>query len=115
MNTHVPVRVAAAVLCFAVTGAVVVAAQQPPAPSQQPANSAANAAAAPLNPMNHVIYPSKGQTPDQQQKDEQECYNWAAQQTGFDPVAAKQQLNQSAQQAQSNADATQGKAVKGAA
>jgi hypothetical protein len=32
------------------------------------------------------IYPNKGQTPEQQQKDEFECYTWARQQTGFDPM-----------------------------
>lgn len=34
------------------------------------------------------IYPEKGQGPDQQQKDELECYTWAKGQTGFDPMAA---------------------------
>jgi len=33
-------------------------------------------------------YPTKGQTPDQQNKDEGECYAWAKQQTGIDPMAA---------------------------
>ena len=32
------------------------------------------------------IYPSKGQTPEQQQKDRYECHTWAVQQTGFDPT-----------------------------
>jgi hypothetical protein len=31
------------------------------------------------------IYPSKGQSPEQQQKDRYECHTWAVQQTGFDP------------------------------
>jgi hypothetical protein len=34
-----------------------------------------------------VPYPSKGQSPSQQNKDEGECYAWAKQQTGVDPVA----------------------------
>jgi hypothetical protein len=34
-----------------------------------------------------VPYPSKGQSPAQQNKDEGECYAWAKQQTGIDPVA----------------------------
>jgi hypothetical protein len=34
-----------------------------------------------------VPYPSKGQSPEQQNKDEGECYAWAKQQTGIDPVA----------------------------
>lgn len=31
------------------------------------------------------IYPSKGQSPQQQDKDRYECHSWAVQQTGFDP------------------------------
>jgi hypothetical protein len=34
-----------------------------------------------------VTYPSKGQTADQQNKDEGECFAWAKDQTGIDPVA----------------------------
>jgi hypothetical protein len=33
-------------------------------------------------------YPAKDQTAAQQQKDELECYRWAAQDSGFDPLAA---------------------------
>jgi hypothetical protein len=33
-------------------------------------------------------YPAKGQSAQQQNKDEGECYAWAKQQTGIDPVAA---------------------------
>src|SRR5215469_14664887 len=32
------------------------------------------------------IYPSKGQTAQQEQKDKYACYDWASQQTGFDPA-----------------------------
>lgn len=31
-------------------------------------------------------YPSKGQTPEKQTQDEAECYNWAKQQSGYDPM-----------------------------
>jgi len=34
-----------------------------------------------------IIYPAKGQTAEQQQKDEGECAAWAKQTTGVDPVA----------------------------
>lgn len=34
-----------------------------------------------------VIYPAKGQNTEQQQKDEGECYVWAKNATGVDPVA----------------------------
>ena len=33
------------------------------------------------------IYPAKGQSPDQMDKDKYECYGWAKGQTGFDPMA----------------------------
>lgn len=38
-----------------------------------------------------LIYPAKNQTPEQQQKDQGECYGWAKQQTGVDPMAVAQQ------------------------
>ncbi|MGA9856140.1 MAG: hypothetical protein WBR29_12780 [Gammaproteobacteria bacterium] len=41
--------------------------------SQQPSNQ-------------EFIYPAKGQSPEQQKKDEAECYLWAVQQTGYDPA-----------------------------
>jgi hypothetical protein len=34
------------------------------------------------------VYPKSGQSPDQQSKDQYECYTWARQQTGFDPTGA---------------------------
>src|SRR5687768_17377041 len=37
-----------------------------------------------------VIYPAKGQSAAQQQKDETECYAWAKKQTGYDPAQATQ-------------------------
>ncbi len=33
-----------------------------------------------------IIYPSKGQSAEQQEKDKFECYSWAKQQSGFDPM-----------------------------
>lgn len=33
-----------------------------------------------------MVYPAKGQTPAQQQKDESECSTWAVQQSGYDPA-----------------------------
>jgi hypothetical protein len=33
-----------------------------------------------------IIYPSKGQSQQQLEKDKFECYSWAKQQTGFDPM-----------------------------
>ena len=35
--------------------------------------------------MGVYVYPTKGQTPEDQSIDEVECYNWGVQQTGTDP------------------------------
>jgi hypothetical protein len=35
-----------------------------------------------------VIYPANGQSQDQMEKDKFECYSWAKEQTGFDPMQA---------------------------
>jgi hypothetical protein len=32
------------------------------------------------------VYPAKGQSPEQQRKDEGECHGWAVQQSGYDPA-----------------------------
>lgn len=37
------------------------------------------------------IYPSKGQSQDQQNRDRYECHSWAVSQTGFDPTRAQAQ------------------------
>jgi hypothetical protein len=34
------------------------------------------------------IYPNKGQSKEQMEKDKYDCYSWAKQQTGFDPMQA---------------------------
>jgi Glycine-zipper domain len=72
------------------------------------------------------IYPSKGQTAQQEQNDKNQCYGWASQQTGFDPAqelqdqqAAAARAQQQSQQAQQTAaqqtESTQGQGVGGAA
>ena len=33
-----------------------------------------------------VVYPAKGQSPDQQKKDEGECHTWAVGQSKYDPA-----------------------------
>lgn len=49
-----------------------------------------------------IIYPNKGQSQEQLEKDKFECYSWAKQQTGFDPMqqpkATKPPPQQQAQQ-----------------
>lgn len=39
-----------------------------------------------------IVYPAKGQAPQQQNMDEGECYAWANQQTGIDPIALASSL-----------------------
>ena len=46
------------------------------------------------------IYPSKGQSQAQQDKDRYECHTWAVQQTGFDPSAPQAANAQTSQQYQ---------------
>jgi hypothetical protein len=35
-----------------------------------------------------IVYPAKGQSKDQMEKDKYQCYSWAKEQTGFDPMLA---------------------------
>ena len=37
-----------------------------------------------------VVYPAKGQSPDQQKKDQGECHSWAIGQSGYDPAKPPQ-------------------------
>jgi len=55
------------------------------------------------------IYPSKGQTPEQQARDKSECHTWAVQQTHFDPTKPPSTPPSSA-----STSASQGGALKGA-
>jgi hypothetical protein len=58
-----------------------------PAPYRPlPRSMPAEAAAAPQAPAAQVyFYPKSGQSNEQQSRDHYDCYNWAVQQTGFDP------------------------------
>ena len=44
-------------------------------------------AAVPAHAQEQYIYPAKGQSAQQQDKDKYECYSWAKGQSGFDPMA----------------------------
>jgi len=64
------------------------ASSAPQAPGAQPAPAAAPAAATPKPAtLNLFVYPGSGQDAARQGQDESECYGWARQQTGIDPVA----------------------------
>jgi hypothetical protein len=60
-----------------------------------------------------LAYPAKGQKPDQQTKDEAECYNWSKTQSGYDPLAPAP-APAPAQAAQPPAPAADGARAKGA-
>ena len=45
------------------------------------------------------VYPAKGQSQAQQDKDRYECHTWAVQQTGYDPSNPPPSYNQTASQA----------------
>ncbi len=77
-------------------------AQEQPAPAQ-PAQEPVPKPAA----LNLFVYPGQSQDAAQQNKDEVECYGWARQQTGIDPVAAPPPAQA--------AEVPKGGAVKGAA
>ena len=62
-----------------------------------------------------IAYPAKGQKPEQQTKDEAECYNWSKQQSGYDPLSPPPAA-QPAQPAGPVADGSRARgAVRGAA
>ena len=55
--------------------------KQPPAAEIKPPPPTVKPPPAPV-----YFYPKRGQSPEQQDRDRYECYNWAKQQTGFDPI-----------------------------
>jgi len=56
------------------------------------------------------IYPAKDQSAEQQEKDKYECYNWAKNDTGFDPMAVPRATTSAPK-----AEKKKGGALKGAA
>lgn len=67
------------------------------------------------NPGNLAIFPARSQTPEQQRQDEAAAYDWATQQTRWDPYQAKAQLDQQTHAATDAAGSARGGAVRGAA
>lgn len=66
--------------------------------------------AGPVSAQDFFIYPNEGQSQDQLEKDKFECYSWAKQNTGFDPMQTPQASAPPPQQ-----EAKQGGLVRGAA
>ena len=93
-----------------------------PRASAPPASAAAPAQRAPIPPgtptpdvihkkLNAFVYAAKQQSPEQQQYDEMDCYNWAKSQTSIDPMGPATPV----QQVEKGENAAQGSRVKGAA
>jgi hypothetical protein len=61
------------------------------------------------------VYPAKGQSPEQQKKDEYECHQWAVQQTGVDPSKPAPQTAAAPSSPQTATGVTPGAGVRGAA
>ena len=94
----------------------------PPAPAAAPAAAACPAgytcATIPsrASQMGLYVFPAAGQTKEVQLVEEQQCYDWAQQQTGVDPTKVTANTDSAAQAAGAQAAAaTQGAAVGGAA
>jgi hypothetical protein len=85
--THRTMITAAVALCFAMSGAH---AQQ-------------------------FVYPAKGQSPEQQKKDEYDCHQWAVNQTGVDPTKPQQQAAAPATPPTTATGTTPGAGARGAA
>ena len=68
--------------------------------------------------INVYVFPTKGQTPEEQSQQEAECYSWAVQNTGTDPFElskqAEQQKQQAAQAEQQAKQVGQGAGARGA-
>jgi hypothetical protein len=98
------------VTVFSCASLTAVLAQQPPSSAGAQKTLAAT--------LEVYVFPTVGQPPEQQSKDEAQCYQWAVQNTGTDPFAAQKQAaaaqQQAAQQQQNVQQATQGAGVKGA-
>lgn len=57
-----------------------------------------------------IVYPAKGQSQAQMDKDKFECYSWAKNQTGFDPMQQPTASSPPPQQQQSSASGVRGAA-----
>ncbi len=68
--------------------------------------------------MNVYVFPAQGQVPDQQSKDEAECYGWAVTNTGTDPFELQKQteaqLKKAAEAEKKAEQASKGSGAKGA-
>ena len=100
--------------CPAVLGATIVAAAFTVQAQSPPAPPAAKTLAATIGV---YVFPTEGQDAAKQSKDEADCYNYAATNTGSDPFAlqkqASAQQSQAEQQVQQAQDASRGAGGRG--
>ena len=96
--------IASAALLIAGVQAVAQSPATPPPPSKPLSTS-----------LGMVVFPAKGQTPQQQSQDEGECYAWSKGQTGVDPMAPPPAAAQPAAQSAQKAPAADGSRLRGAA
>lgn len=68
-----------------------------------------------VNAQDFYVYPAKGQSPEQTEKDKFECYNWAKNETGFDPMQMPTATRPPPQKEQQKAGALGGAAAGAAA
>ena len=62
-----------------------------------------------------IVFPNAGQDKEQQQQDEYTCYNWAKDETGFDPMAVPTATEPPPQQSSHRRGGVMRGAVRGAA
>jgi hypothetical protein len=109
MRTSLVTALIAACTVAAVTGGAAQVASTPGAPTE-PGQKLT------LNQVGLIIYPGKGQPPEQQAKDEEACTAWAETQTGIQVGGGSVNTDSAAMAAGDQAaEATQGAAVAGAA
>ena len=98
-------------LSIALAGAALTAAQSPPV--SEPTGQKTLAAT-----INVYVFPADGQPPEQQNREEAECYAWAVNNTQTDPFdlakRAQQQMHSAEQQKQAVQQAGKGAGAKGA-
>ena len=99
-------------LCVLALG--MVAAAQAQTATTAPATTAAPTASL-AGSLGIFAYPAKDQTPEQVQRDDSECYQWASQQTGQNPIAAANQQVQQQPESQRGGQVVGGAAAGAAA
>ncbi len=100
----------APVLALVVGAGTLAAQQQSATPGAQPQTVPPS-----TNPAQRVVYPSESQSAEQQMSDQLACYNFATQQTNWDPHQAYAVLEREHGAALKQYQESQGGAVRGAA